>query len=368
MVSLLLVLVVLERYGSATLAGATTFLLLAPGLLISPIAGALLDRHGRVRLIVLDYVVAAASLVALATLSALDSLPVPLLLAIVTASSLTFPLSTTGQRTLFPLLVPRRLWERANAIDSNGYVVASIFGPALAGALIGALHGEGALLITAAIYGLAAVVTVGVRDPETDVKPGESLLRDAWDGLVYVVRHATLRGLALSTTTSNVAYGIFFITVPVIVLQQLNESTTFVGQLFALMGVTGFFSVLLFGRMRSAGREPYMLVGSTVVQLVALLLMLARPEPLALALAMAISGIAVGPFDIALFTLRQRSTDPAWLGRAFAVSMALNFAGFPVGSALGGALSASSTSLALGVAFVVSVIAIGITLRFLPRE
>lgn len=29
-------------------------------------------------------------------------------------------------------------------------------------------------------------------------------------------------------------------------------------------------------------------------------------------------GLASGPLDIALFTIRQRRTDPAWTGRAFA--------------------------------------------------
>ena len=59
MVELVLVLFALERFHSAGLAGAVTFLALAPGLLMSPIVGALLDRHGRVKLMVVDYVVAA---------------------------------------------------------------------------------------------------------------------------------------------------------------------------------------------------------------------------------------------------------------------------------------------------------------------
>ena len=133
MVSLILVLFALDRYQSAAVAGAATFLSIAPGLLVSPIAGALLDRHGRTRLIFVDYVVAAAALVLIAVLDAAGSLPVPLLLLIVTAHSLTFPLSNAGMRTLFPVLVPRSLWERANAVDSNGYVVSSILGPAAAG-------------------------------------------------------------------------------------------------------------------------------------------------------------------------------------------------------------------------------------------
>jgi MFS family permease len=59
MVQLILVLFALDRYHSATVAGAVAFLAVAPGLVVSPIAGALLDRHGRARLVVLDYLVAA---------------------------------------------------------------------------------------------------------------------------------------------------------------------------------------------------------------------------------------------------------------------------------------------------------------------
>jgi hypothetical protein len=66
---------------------------------------------------------------------------------------------------------------------------------------------------------------------------------------------------------------------------------------------------------------------------------------------MAFSGVMNGPLDIALFTLRQRRTDPAWIGRAFAVSMAVNFAGYPIGAALAGQLASASLVAAVGLAF-----------------
>src|SRR5207245_8039449 len=75
------------------------------------------------------------------------------------------------------------------------------------------------------------------------------------------------------------------------------------------------------------------------------------------ALVMVLIGVATGPFDVVLFTLRQRRTDPAWLGRAFAVSMSLNFVGFPVGSALGGALAPLSLEAAFVIALALNVVA-----------
>jgi hypothetical protein len=61
-----------------------------------------------------------------------------------------------------------------------------------------------------------------------------------------------------------------------------------------------------------------------------------------------LTGLLAGPLDIALFTVRQRRTDPLMLGRAFAVSMAFNFVGYPVGAAIAGALAAGSIPTAIG--------------------
>jgi len=161
MVTIALVLFVLTRYHSPQLAGATAFFAIFPGLLVSPLAGALLDRRGRARLVVLDYVIAAVSVGLIAGLSAIHSLPPALLLIIVGLSSLTNPLSTAGARSLFPILVPRQLWERANGLDSGGHVLATLVGAPIAGALVGSIGGEWALasagvLFLAAFIGIAA--------------------------------------------------------------------------------------------------------------------------------------------------------------------------------------------------------------------
>jgi len=367
MVQLILVLFALERFHSPGLAGAVTFLALAPGLLLSPIAGALLDRHGRVKLMVVDYVVAASALALIVGFGAADVLSEVVLLAIVTVMSLTFPLSTTGVRTMFPLLVPRALWERANAIDSNGYVVSSVFGPAIAGALVATVGSVWALALTSVLYAVAAIITVPLRDPLGRVPHG-GLLADAWAGLVYTWRNKTLRGLGISVSTANIANGLFYIGLPVLVLSRLGAGAAEVGQLFALMGVTAAVSVLFIGRVGTEGRERPFLAGAMVLTGIGYAAVLLSPNLLAAALIMAVIGLATGPFDVVLFTLRQRRTDPAWLGRAFAVSMSLNFMGFPVGSAIGGALAPISLELAFLGALALEVIAAFLAFALIPKE
>jgi len=69
MVAIALILFVLARYHSPQLAGLTAFLAVTPGLVVSPIAGALLDRYGRSRLVMLDNLIAAATGLLIAGLS-----------------------------------------------------------------------------------------------------------------------------------------------------------------------------------------------------------------------------------------------------------------------------------------------------------
>ena len=357
MVAIALVLFTLAEYHSPELAGIVTFASLFPGIAISPIAGVLLDRHGRIRLMIADYLVAAGSLFLVAGLSSAHALPAWLLVLIATLMSLTSIFSSVGLRTLFPLIVPRPLWERANALDSNGYVVATIFGPPIAASLVAFGGGPLALLVIGTIYGLTALSMVGVRDPITEVTATGTLLGDARAGLAYVWRNQTLRGLGVSVSVLNLTGGMTAIVVPLLVLHQLGANEALVGILFAISGVSGMVSALVFGRIDTRGREWVMLVvppfgyaGAIALVLpVALAGPFGSPGAFDPALGLALIGVAQllvglvnGPLDIALFTVRQRRTHPAWLGRAFAISMGFNLVGYPIGAALTGVIAASS--------------------------
>ncbi len=366
MVSVAVVLFTLTTYHSAELAGVVTFVSLAPGMLVSPIAGALLDRHGRSRLVLADYVVAAASFALIGALALAGALPAWLLILISAVASLTNPLSTTGLRSLFPLLVPRHLWERINAIDSMGYVVATIIGPPLAGALVAVWGGPVALIAVAGVFVAAAVVVVGIPDPPTDVTSTGRLLLDAWQGLRYTWRNPTLRALGFSISAMNLAGGVVTIVVPLIVLDHLHQGPAVAGAVFAASGVGGGLAALAFGRINSAGRERAMLVVPMLGTAGAMALLLGGQLGLLVA-AMTIQGLLNGPMDIGLFTLRQRRTDPAWMGRAFAVSMSFNFAGFPVGSAIAGWIASRSIEGAVLFAAAACLLAALIAWRWIPR-
>lgn len=357
MLGVAIVLFTLLTYGSPELAGLATFCSIFPGLLVSPIAGALLDRHGRTRLILLDYLVGLVSLGLLGILGLAGALPAWLLLLIAAVASLTAPLSHTGLRSLFPVIVPSHLWERVNAIDSNGYVLASVIGPPVAAGMVGLWGGPVALIGIGLSFGAAALVIARVPDPETAVASTGSLLLDAWRGLRYTWRNPTLRGLGFTISVLNLAGGTFTIVVPLLVLDRLHMGELVVGLAYAVQGVAGIVSALLFGRLDSRGRELPMLVLPMIAYGLSVAILLWSSSLIVIVIVMFVNGLLNGPLDIALFTLRQRRTDPAWTGRAFAVSMSFNYLGIPIGSVVAGVVAARSLEAAIAIGVVASFVA-----------
>jgi predicted MFS family arabinose efflux permease len=124
---------------------------------------------------------------------------------------------------------------------------------------------------------------------------------------------------------------------------------------------------LVAGQFPTAGRERMLITIPIAATSIAFALLLAPAGLPVVFAAFALIGFLNGPLDVAMFTLRQRRTDPAWMGRAFAISMALNYAGYPLGSLVGGLLA--EEALAAAVVFCIGAALAGAAFawRRLPR-
>ncbi len=367
MQTVVVVLFALRQFHSPELAGLTVLAQL-PGIVMSPVSGALLDRHHRIRLIALDYAIAGGSLALIGGLALHGLLPPLGLILIFAVAGLTSPLSWAGTKSLFPTVVPKRLWDRANALDSAAYVVATILGPGLAGVLVALLGESWAMVANAAVYGLAIASVAGVRVvvPPPDRRSG--LLRDARAGLGYVVRHPTLRGLALGMSLTSIGWGVLTIGLPVLVLHRLHSGPAAVGWLWGLSGASGLLGGLVVGRVGTDGRERRVLNGGIILGAIGTLVVALSGSLVMAAAGMLVIGAGGGPFDVALFSLRQRRTERVWFGRAFAISMSLNYIGTPIGAAVGGPLVAASAPLALVIAAAVSLAAWPVVQGLIPGD
>ncbi len=350
MFSVLLVLFVLETHHSASLSGVVVVCSQVPGIIVSPIAGALLDRGSRVALMRFDYLIGSMCITTIGVLSLLHSLPTFALLAVVSVASITGPLSRVGGRSLYPVLAPKPLWDRTNAADSGSAVIATVLGPGIAGVAVALVGPRVALLLPAIVMLVAALLLIGFVVPDVRSGATASVFSDARAAIGYVWRNRVLRMLAGTMTVFNACGGILTVAIPFIVLRELHGGSATVGLLFAIMGSGGFLAGLLTGRFGTENREKHVLAISCVTTAAAFVLLAFDRHEAVLVTLIAVIGIANGPLSVAMFSLRQRATDPLWFGRAFAVSMNLNFVGSPIGSAVAGALLTHSVPLTLVVA------------------
>jgi MFS family permease len=363
-----LVLFALDVYHSAPIAGAVAFAAVAPSLLVSPIAGALLDRYGRSSLVALDYAVGAAGAGTIVALFVLGHLGPGLFIGVVALATITTSLSAAGVRSLFPAILPPHLWDAANGLDSATQETAGIAGPALAGLLSGVLHPALAIGVVGLFWIAGAAVLFGT-DLQTQQRPAtQSIWADAWAGMRYVLRNPTLRGLGITVSMINFSSGVLIVALPVLVETTLHGSALDVGLLFSMAGIASVSSALVTGRLGSEDRERNFLAVGGVICGVAIGL-LALPigywAPIA---AMLLYGLCGGPLDIGLFALRQRRTDPAWYGRAFSFSMALNYTGTPIGSAVAGIAIVGAFNPTVVGAAIVAVASAAVLYLAVPRH
>jgi MFS family permease len=360
---------VLATFRSPTIAGWVSFAAVAPGLAVSPLAGAFLDRAGALRGILVDLALSAGLILALAAAFQVGWASPTVLMLLVAAYALTSPLSAAGIRVVLPRLVPSHALDRANALDTAVHGVVDVVGPSLAGALMGFAGATPSFIVIAAAYGAAALCVAFVRD----AKPPPSsrgFLAQAVEGLITVFRRPLLRGLAVGYALNTCTWGILVVAVPVFMAQRFDPGDweAFTGLVWAGAGLAGSAGSLVAGQMRLLGREVSVMTVCMVLTALAVWPVAAAFGVAGLCLGLALVGLLAGPIDVALLTLRQRRTEPALLGRILAVSMSVNTAGFPIGTAVGGMLVAWSVPAAFIAAALASVLGALATHRLIPAK
>jgi MFS family permease len=360
----------LAVFRSPSLAGWISFAAMAPGIAVSPLAGAFLDRGGAARGIVVDLVFSTVLVMALAVAVFLNRGSPPIMLLLVTIYALTSPLSVAGVRVLLPRLVPVRALDRANALDTAIHAIVDVVAPSLAGALMGCF-GSIATFVTIAVgYAAAAIGIALVHDDTGPSQSPRNLFPEAWDGLICVIRGKLLRGLAIGYALNLVTWGILVVAVPVAIAQHFAAGAweTYSGLLWAGVGLAGGIGAIFAGHLRTLGREVTVMTACMAVTAVAIWPVAASFGVQGLVLGLVMAGLLAGAIDVGLLTLRQRRTEPGRLGRVLAVSISLNTSGFPIGTALGGMLAAWSPTSAFVAAAMASLLGALATYGLIPAE
>jgi len=333
------VIYLLDRTGSPAVAGAGAAAQLLPGIASGPFVGAWLDRaSSRRRVIVVTVMARAAILAAVIALGELAGAPIALELLLLAGLGVTFPVPTVGFRSLVPVLVPRRLWDQANAADSVTFDAAFVAGPALAGLAVTLVGATFAIALQAAATLVAGVAAARVPEPKSRPRTDETPLAAILTGVRTVAGHAELRSTVVLMVVSGAGLGCLTIGLPLWAREGLHASPGAAGWMWAALSIGSIIGGVAYGWRRPPGSDARHVVAFTAlygIPLIAVPLAGSVPE---LMVAMFAAGLFSAPFIIAMFGIRQRSVEPHLHGRVFAITVSINAAGVPFGAFLAGLL------------------------------
>ncbi len=231
--------------GSATVLAGATLVALLPQILISPIAGTLVDRWDRRRVMMLADGAIALTSVALALLFALGVARVwhvyVALLFRSTGSAFHWP----AMQAATAMMIPDRHLSRIGGLNQGLYGFAAIVAPPLGAILLGLLpmHGILAIDVVTALAAVLPLVCVRIPRPQREL-PAErrpSVLADLGAGLRFVWSWKPLLAIILVSMSVNV------FTNPASALSPLLVTKHFGGGAIQLAGLQSAFGFGMVG-------------------------------------------------------------------------------------------------------------------------
>ena len=340
-----------------------------PFVLFAIPAGVWVDRLRRRPILILSDLGRAALLVSIPVAHWLDVLTMGQLYVVGFLTGICTVFFDVSYQSYLPSVVDRDKLVEGNSKLEISRSGAQLGGPAMAGGLIGVLGAPIAVLVDAVSFVFSAVFLFWIRRPEViperpvdAAKP--SMIREAREGLSYVLRHPYLRPISMCTGTSNLFWSGTGAILVVYAVRELGMSPELLGLTFSLGGIgplLGAFTANRVARRFGVGRT--ILVTSIMFGFALVLVPLAPPSfPVPfLAASALIGGYAAVVYNINQLSLRQAITPERMQGRMNSVIRFLVWGTMPIGALSGGALGTL-----LGLRPAMWIMCVGGFLTFLP--
>ncbi|MBP2474379.1 MFS family permease [Crossiella equi] len=334
-------ILVLQRTGSAVLAGVVAAAAAGPPVLSALFGGALVDRFGRRRSSVAADLLSGAAVAALPLLDLAVGLGIGLILALVALGAVFDGPGMAARESLRPD-VARRTGLPLEKVNSWGEAVdgiGGIAGPGLAGVLIAVVGPMNTLWATVVMFALASLLTFTVvpdsAAPVAAPVEREPYWRSVWQGLRFVWTERALRATALTGM-----FVVLFISplssviMPAFLFEAGKpEQTGFVLAVFAVGGVLGAIGYGLLARR--ASRRAVLLVSLLLTSLGLGGFAFSAHFGWVLALALVV-GVVSGPINPVTAVVMQERTPDAMRGRVIGSITSLSLAASPLGAVVAG--------------------------------
>ena len=309
------VAIAFRMHGSARDVAGVFIALLAPGVVLGPLAGTFADRWDPRRTMIASDVARGLLILLLA-----QAATIPRICAIIFAVSCCSSFFAPAQSITVPLLVPRAGLLVANARLQQSMQVVRLASPAVASALVAAFGERICYAADSASFFVSAALltTLCYSRPPAPAGPKRAVFRELGRGFHFLLTDSRISFVVLSLTAGTFAAGCFGALASLYVRDVLHRGPAVLAMIASLLaaGTLAGSSVL-----RGCSGDPRRLIGGGMAGVGASILLIAVVPDIAAALfGAACMGIGVAVVMIAAGAMLQGETPPELRGRVSGAS------------------------------------------------
>ena len=236
--------------GEVTTLALVGFFAFAPAVLLSPIAGAIVDRSNRKLILMLSDLAAVLMTIVVLILFATDQLQIWHLFVTAAFASAFEAFQFPAYSAAITLMLPKDQYARASGIHSLVHSGAMIASPILAGLLIGVIGIGGILVIDIVTFLVAilALFVIFIPQPEQSASGEEgqgSIWKESAYGFRYIWRRPSLTGLLTIFFLINFIASFSMVLLSPMILARTGDDQVALGTVMAVFGLGGLFGGLL---------------------------------------------------------------------------------------------------------------------------
>ncbi len=332
-------LLILDRTGSATALSLGMVANLIPPLILGPVAGVILDRTDRKKVMMICDAVRGILTLVLGFVLLTGKFTLAHGYVWLLLNSIFRAFYDPASMAVIPALVPPDLIQRANAMEITGRDIGMILGPVVAGLAYASLGAWWCIVINAVTFFLA-VVCLGLarlQYEERKILRGRITLSEMGEGFLFFKEVRPAMYLLLITVMCNFLMIPSGLALQVHVLKTLQGDSRFLGAASSAAAVASLLASLVILARKKWPHLGYMM-GTGIMGIGLGYMLTAATRSLAnVPLTWAISGLMGPVLQVPISTLYQEMTPADIRGRVFALRGALATSLAPV-SVLGGGI------------------------------
>lgn len=334
-----------QATGSATALALISFFFMGPTVLMSPIAGVLVDRWSRKFVMILTDTVSGLATLAVLLLYLSGMLQVWHLYLAAAVVGAFQAFQWPAYSATISVMVSKEHYGRANGMMSLAEATSAIAAPLLAGILIGAIGIAGVMTIDLVtfLFAIGTLVLVHIPQPSkiTPPSPGDgSLLQESLYGFRYILQRPSLLGLQLTLMATNLLGSFAFGVLSPMILARTENNAQVLGTVLSISGIGGVIGGVAMSLWGGPKRRVHGLLGGLALEslLGTMLLGLGRTLP-AWAAAAFCSAFFIPIINGSNQAIWQSKVAPDVQGRVFAARRLIAQVTSPLGVLIAGPLA-----------------------------